>query len=54
MSEKDFWLTVRAALIMWICSDEKRAALIMFVRTIEKRYNLKQHEFTGYNVSVEK
>ena len=32
MSEKDFWMTIRAA-------------LIMFVRAIEKRYNLKKHEF---------
>ena len=43
--DKEFWLTVRAA-------------LIMFVRAIEKRYGLNRHEFTdetpvtvGYNVS---
>jgi hypothetical protein len=30
--DKDFWLTVRAA-------------LIMFVRAIEKRFDLKHHEF---------
>lgn len=48
MSEKDFWMTIRAA-------------LIMFVRAIESRYNLKRHEFSndkalpvGYNASVEK
>lgn len=32
MTDKDFWMTIRAA-------------LIMFVRAIEKRYNLKRHEF---------
>lgn len=48
MSDKDFWLTIRAA-------------LIMFVRAIEKRYNMKRHEFSddtpmpiGYNASTEK
>ena len=30
--DKDFWLTIRAA-------------LIMFVRAIEKRYNLKEQSF---------
>lgn len=32
--DREFWMTVRAA-------------LIMFVRAIEKRYNLKTHEFTN-------
>ena len=31
--DKEFWMTIRAA-------------LIMFVRAIEKRYNLKSHSFT--------
>lgn len=31
--DREFWLTVRAA-------------LIMFVRAIEKRYDLKAHEFS--------
>lgn len=37
--DKEFWLTIRAA-------------LIMFVRAIEKRYDMKKHEFAGYNVEV--
>ncbi len=39
--DKEFWTTIRAA-------------LIMFVRAIEKRYELKRHEFTSYNVGMEK
>jgi hypothetical protein len=32
--DKDFWITIRAA-------------LIMFIRAIEKRYDLKTHEFSA-------
>lgn len=32
--DRDFWMTIRAA-------------LIMFVRAIEKRYDLKAHNFEG-------
>lgn len=38
--DKEFWMTIRAA-------------LIMFIRAIEKRYDLKRHEFVGYNAGVE-
>ena len=54
-ADRNFWITVRAA-------------LIMFVRAIEKQYNLKEQEFehiiqekpeeirlpVGYNVEVER
>jgi hypothetical protein len=36
--DKEFWLTIRAA-------------LIMFVRAIEKRYNLKNHSFSDETVT---
>jgi hypothetical protein len=40
--DREFWMTIRAA-------------LIMFIRAIEKRYELKRHEFAnpvGYNAEV--
>ena len=37
--DKEFWFTIRAA-------------LIMFVRAIEKRYDMKKHEFASYNAEV--